>query len=116
MAHGRSYQLNEEPKNWLFEPSVESSKVFSFEKPLEGRWIATGHGPTPTIAKAFLRCGRAEHAGICAALSEPKRGDRLLYVGMTRARDYLVCRRKRYHKWLDHSLTRTTSKLLASSG
>ena len=98
------YQLNEEPRNWLFEPSVESSMAFSFEKPLEGRWIRYWPWPYANHRKGvFLDATVQNTPEYTAALRRAENEEiRLLYVGMTRARDYLVfAARKGYHKWLD---------------
>ena len=98
------YQLNEEPKNWLFEPSVESSQGFSFEKPLEGRWIRYWPWPYANHRKGvFLDAAVQNTQEYAAALRRAENEEiRLLYVGMTRARDYLAfAARKGNHKWLD---------------
>jgi ATP-dependent helicase/nuclease subunit A len=98
------YQLNDESKNWLFEPSVESSKAFSFEKPLEGRWIRYWPWPYANHRKGvFLDADVQNTQEYTEALRRAENEEiRLLYVGMTRARDYLVfAARKGNHKWLD---------------
>lgn len=98
------YQLDEEPRNWLYEPTVESPSEFSFEQPLRGRWIRYWPWPygnnrngvhldgvVPNTAEYQTSLRRAENEQI-----------RLLYVGMTRARDYLVfATRSGKQKWLD---------------
>ena len=98
------YQLNEEPKNWLFEPSVESSVAFSFEKPLEGRWIRYWPWPYANHRKGVVLDQAVQNTQeYAAALKRAENEEiRLLYVGMTRARDYLVfAAREGCHKWLD---------------
>jgi ATP-dependent exoDNAse (exonuclease V) beta subunit len=98
------YQLNDEPKNWLFEPSVESSKAFSFERPLDGRWIRYWPWPYANHRKGvFLDQAVQNTQEYTEALKRAENEEiRLLYVGMTRARDYLVfAARKGNHKWLD---------------
>ena len=98
------YQLNEEPKNWLFEPSVESSVAFSFEKPLEGRWIRYWIWPYANHRKGVVLDQAVQNTQeYAAALKRAENEEiRLLYVGMTRARDYLVfAAREGCHKWLD---------------
>jgi ATP-dependent helicase/nuclease subunit A len=98
------FQLNDEPKNWLFEPTVESSVDFSFEKPLEGRWIRYWPWPSANHKKGVLLDEAVENTPeYLTALRRAENEEiRLLYVGMTRARDYLVlAARKGRHKWLD---------------
>ncbi|MBI4529383.1 MAG: UvrD-helicase domain-containing protein [Deltaproteobacteria bacterium] len=98
------YQLNEEPKNWLFEPTVESNVKFSFERPLEGRWIRYWPWPYANHKKGVF-LGEAVEATPEYAMAQSRAENeeiRLLYVGMTRARDYLVfAARQGGHKWLD---------------
>jgi ATP-dependent helicase/nuclease subunit A len=98
------YQLDREPKNWLFEPSVEASMPFRWEEPLQGRWIRYWPWPYGANRKgvfldeAVLKTREHESAGEKALHEEI----RLLYVGMTRARDYLVlAARPGKHSWLD---------------
>lgn len=98
------YQLNDDPRNWLFEPSVESSKAFSFERPLDGRWIRYWPWPYANHRKGvFLDQAVQNTEEYTEALMRAENEEiRLLYVGMTRARDYLVfAARKGNHKWLD---------------
>ena len=107
------YQLDAEPKNWLFEPSVESSMAFSFEKPLEGRWIRYWPWPYANHRKGvFLDAAVQNTAEYTAALRRAENEEiRLLYVGMTRARDYLVfAARKGSHKWLDQLTDKNSIK------
>ncbi len=98
------YQLDQEPKNWLFQPSVESSSAFNFENPLQDRWIRYWPWPYGNYRKdVFLDQkveGTQEHK--TALRQAENEVIRLLYVGMTRARDYLVfAARQGKHKWLD---------------
>jgi len=98
------YQLDAEPRNWLFEPAVESSKAFSFEKPLDGRWIRYWPWPYANHRKGvFLDQTVQNTQEYTAALRRAENEQiRLLYVGMTRARDYLAfAARKGNLKWLD---------------
>ncbi|HSE84644.1 MAG TPA: UvrD-helicase domain-containing protein, partial [Candidatus Binatia bacterium] len=107
------YQLDAEPRNWLFEPAVESSKAFSFEKPLDGRWIRYWPWPYANHRKGvFLDATVQNTPEYAAALRRAENEQvRLLYVGMTRARDYLVfAARKGNHKWLDQLTDENNSK------
>ena len=77
---------------------------FRWEKPLEGRWIRYWPWPYGATRKgvfldeALLETPEHESAREKAIHEEI----RLLYVGMTRARDYLVlAARPAKHSWLD---------------
>ncbi len=98
------YQLDREPKNRLFEPSIEASGPFQWEKPLLGRWIR--YWPWPYGANrngVFLDEAVLETREHASAREKAVHEEiRLLYVGMTRARDYLVLSaRPEKHTWLD---------------
>jgi len=98
------YQLDAAPRNWLFEPAVENSIAFSFEKPLDGRWIRYWPWPYANHSKNVSLDETVQNTPEFAAALRRAENEqvRLLYVGMTRARDYLFfAARKGNHKWLD---------------
>jgi ATP-dependent helicase/nuclease subunit A len=98
------YQLHQEPGDSVFDLSVEASTSFDWEKPLRGRWIRYwpwpygNHKTGVSLDQAVLETTEYQRAREKALHEEI----RLLYVGMTRARDYLVlAARPGKHAWLD---------------
>lgn len=84
--------LGKEPKARLFEPSAEVDGEIDWRQPLRNRWIrfwpwpygAQGKGGRLDTNAASSAIGKAAQARIV------KEETRLLYVGVTRARDHLV--------------------------
>ncbi len=98
------YQLNQEPRNWLFAPSVEPAARFDWENPLQDRWIRYWPWPYGRNRKGiYLDEAVQETSEYKTATTRAAYEDiRLLYVGMTRARDYLVfAARPGKHAWID---------------
>jgi ATP-dependent helicase/nuclease subunit A len=84
--------LNREPKPRLFEPVAEAEGALDWRDPLAGRWIR--YWPWPYAGQS-KDVGLDESAltsplGQRATLSATQEETRLLYVGVTRARDYVV--------------------------
>ena len=84
--------LGWEPKARLFEPVAESEHELDWRNPLEGRWIrywpwpyglSGSDSPLEVAALASLEGQDAKGRAV-------REDTRLLYVGVTRARDYLV--------------------------
>jgi ATP-dependent helicase/nuclease subunit A len=81
-----------EPRARLYEPVAEVEGRLDWSRPLEGRWIRlwpwpyglSGSGSALDVAAAASPFGQA---ALRRAIQEDTR---LLYVGVTRARDYLV--------------------------
>jgi len=100
--------LNKQSKSRLFGVSVSEAESFQAESPLNGRSIRFWPWPYGTKKKApgldaYLADSAIAEAALNHALSESQR---VLYVGMTRARDGLVlvqekARKTVEHKWLD---------------
>ncbi len=84
--------LNREPKPRLFEPVAEAEGDLDWRDPLAGRWIRYWPWPYGSQSKdvgldeAALTSPLGQEAGLRAKQEET----RLLYVGVTRARDYVV--------------------------
>src|SRR3546814_14302988 len=81
-----------EPRARLYEPVAEVEGPLDWTRPLEGRWIRfwpwpyglSGGGSALDVAAAASPLGQA------AMRRAAQEDTRLLYVGVTRARDYLV--------------------------
>lgn len=84
--------LNREPKPRLFEPVAEAEGALDWRDPLAGRWIRYWPWPYASQSKdvglddAALDSPLGRQAAVRARQEET----RLLYVGVTRARDYVV--------------------------
>ncbi|MGC8731618.1 MAG: UvrD-helicase domain-containing protein [Halothiobacillaceae bacterium] len=97
--------LNKEPKPRLFEPVAEADGAIDWRDPLANRWIRYWPWPYASQSKnvlldeAALASPRGQEAVVRARDEEA----RLLYVGVTRARDHLVFAppAKGDLKWLD---------------
>ncbi len=84
--------LSWEPRARLYEPVAEADAALDWTRPLEGRWIRywpwpygmSGSGSALDIAAATSDIGQA------ARRRAVQEDTRLLYVGVTRARDYLI--------------------------
>lgn len=84
--------LNREPKPRLFEPVAEVDGVLDWRDPLARRWIRYWPWPYASQSKdvGLDSAALSSPVGKQAALSAHQEDTRLLYVGVTRARDYLV--------------------------
>lgn len=84
--------LNREPKARLFEPVAEAEGVLDWRDPLAGRWIRYWPWPYASQSKNVVldEAALASSLGQQAALRAREEETRLLYVGVTRARDYVV--------------------------
>lgn len=84
--------LNREPKARLFDPVAEAEKALDWRDPLAGRWIRYWPWPYGAQKKdlGLDQTALASPLGQEAALRARQEETRLLYVGVTRARDYLV--------------------------
>lgn len=84
--------LNREPKARLFEPVAEADGALDWRDPLADRWIRYWPWPYASQGKnvGLDETALASSIGQDAALRAREEETRLLYVGMTRARDYLV--------------------------
>lgn len=84
--------LSWEPRARLYEPVAEADAAVDWTRPLEGRWIRywpwpygmSGSGSSLDVAATASDLGQA------AQRRAVQEDTRLLYVGVTRARDYLV--------------------------
>lgn len=84
--------LSWEPRARLYEPVAEADAALDWTRPLEGRWIRywpwpygmSGSGSALDIAAATSDLGQT------ARRRAVQEDTRLLYVGVTRARDYLI--------------------------
>ena len=96
--------LNREPKPRLFEPVAEAEGDLDWRDPLAGRWIRYWPWPYASQSKnvGLDESALASQLGQAAALSAMREETRLLYVGVTRARDYVVFApsTKNESKWL----------------
>jgi len=98
--------LNSKNRAGAFGTTVESSgKAFDPLNPLEGRWIRHWPWPYNTYKTdfGFDNAVNNSHEFANALNKERKERLRLMYVGMTRARDYLVfsARKGKKNEWLD---------------
>lgn len=84
--------LNREPKPRLFEPVAEAEGALDWRDPLAGRWIRYWPWPYGSQSKdvALDEAALNSPLGQQAALRAKQEETRLLYVGVTRARDYVV--------------------------
>jgi ATP-dependent exoDNAse (exonuclease V) beta subunit len=84
--------LNREPKPRLFEPVAEAEGALDWRNPLAGRWIRYWPWPYASQSKdvGLDEAALTSPLGQQAALRARQEETRLLYVGVTRARDYVV--------------------------
>ena len=84
--------LNREPKPRLFEPVAEADGALDWRDPLAGRWIRYWPWPYGSQSKdvGLDEAALNSPLGQQAALRAKQEETRLLYVGVTRARDYVV--------------------------
>jgi ATP-dependent helicase/nuclease subunit A len=84
--------LNREPKPRLFEPVAEADGALDWRDPLAGRWIRYWPWPYASQSKdvGLDEAALTSPLGQQAALRARQEETRLLYVGVTRARDYVV--------------------------
>jgi ATP-dependent exoDNAse (exonuclease V) beta subunit len=84
--------LNREPKPRLFEPVAEADGALDWRDPLAGRWIRYWPWPYASQSKdvGLDEAALTSQLGQQAALRARQEETRLLYVGVTRARDYVV--------------------------
>lgn len=84
--------LNKEPKPRLFEPVAEAEGAIDWRNPLAGRWIRFWPWPYASQSKdvGLDEAALDSPLGQQAAARAREEEARLLYVGITRARDYSV--------------------------
>lgn len=84
--------LNREPKPRLFEPVAEADGALDWRHPLAGRWIRYWPWPYASQSKdvGLDEAALTSPLGQQAALRARQEETRLLYVGVTRARDYVI--------------------------
>lgn len=84
--------LNKEPKPRLFEPVAEADGAIDWRDPLANRWIRYWPWPYSSQSKDVRldETALASPLGQEAAIRARDEEARLLYVGVTRARDHLV--------------------------
>ena len=84
--------LNKEPIPRLYEPVACAQNELDWQKPLADRWIRFWPWPYGGLSKNIPLIDHALHSDIGAAALKAAREEetRLLYVGATRARDYLI--------------------------
>jgi ATP-dependent helicase/nuclease subunit A len=84
--------LNREPKPRLFEPVAEADGALDWRDPLAGRWIRYWPWPYASQSKdvGLDEAALTSPLGQQAALRARQEETRLLYVGVTRARDYVI--------------------------
>lgn len=84
--------LNREPKPRLFEPVAEADGALDWRNPLAGRWVRYWPWPYASQSKNVVldETALASPLGQEAALRAREEETRLLYVGVTRARDYVI--------------------------
>lgn len=96
--------MNHEPKPRLFEPVAEAQGELDWRDPLAGRWIRYWPWPYAGLSKdvGLDESALTSPLGLAAALHAREEETRLLYVGVTRARDYVVFAppAKGEQKWL----------------
>lgn len=85
-------QLEKEKRGALFSPCAEADGAIDWSSPLAGRWLRFWPWPYGAHKKdVFLDAAAANsEIGKAVELRAREESVRLLYVGMTRARDYLV--------------------------
>jgi ATP-dependent exoDNAse (exonuclease V) beta subunit len=84
--------LDKESEPYLFNPVAEAEGALNWREPLAGRWIRYWPWPYASQRKnvALDEAALASPLGKQAALRAKQEAARLLYVGVTRARDYVV--------------------------
>jgi ATP-dependent helicase/nuclease subunit A len=84
--------LNKEPRPRLFEPIAEADGAIDWRDPLANRWIRYWPWPYAGQSKDVLldEAALASALGQKSAVRARDEEARLLYVGVTRARDYLI--------------------------
>ena len=84
--------LNREPKPRLFEPVAEADGALDWRDPLADRWIRYWPWPYASQSKdvGLDEAALTSPLGQQAALRARQEETRLLYVGVTRARDYVI--------------------------
>ncbi|WP_443749341.1 UvrD-helicase domain-containing protein [Asticcacaulis solisilvae] len=84
--------LNREPKARLFEPVAEVDGELDWRNPLSNRWIRYWPWPYASQSKdvSLDETALTSTIGQLAAKRAREEETRLLYVGLTRARDYVV--------------------------
>lgn len=96
--------LNREPRPRLFEPVAEAEGELNWRDPLAGRWIRYWPWPYASQSKDVVLDQAALNSplGQAADIRAREEETRLLYVGVTRARDYVVFAppAKGAQKWL----------------
>ena len=102
--------LNDSPKGKTFGLHVTSelaADAIDWRNPLADRWLR--FWPWPLGAQkanvVIDAAGASSNEGRIAARVERDERARLLYVGATRARDYLVLALPKSHAWLDELLS-----------
>lgn len=112
--------LNTEPKPRLFEPVAEADGELNWRVPLAGRWIRYWPWPYASQRKDVVldEAALTSPLGQAAALRAREEDTRLLYVGVTRARDYVlfVPSAKGDQKWLQVLDTDRPGHLTLPSG
>jgi ATP-dependent helicase/nuclease subunit A len=97
--------LNREPRPRLFEPVAEADGALDWRNPLAHRWIRFWPWPYGAQSKdvGLDELALASSLGQQVALRAKQEDVRLLYVGVTRARDYVVFapQAKGALKWLE---------------
>jgi len=85
-------ELNKRPERSVFDVAVEGAESFSLDDPLGGRWIRYWPWPygSHRIGLALVQAADATREMERARTRSIREATRLLYVGMTRARDTLV--------------------------
>lgn len=88
-------QLESAPRPRLFAPAVEVDGVLDWRKPLAGRWIRYWPWPYGKQKKDVHLDAAAAATGTGCRAADKARDEavRVLYVGMTRARDHLIMSR-----------------------
>ena len=96
--------LNREPKPRLFEPAAEAEGELNWRDPLADRWVRYWPWPYAGLQKdvALDKKALGSLIGQKTALRTKEEETRLLYVGITRARDYVIFApsAKGEQKWL----------------
>jgi ATP-dependent helicase/nuclease subunit A len=84
--------LNREPRPRLYQATAEAGDTLDWRNPLANRWIRYWPWPYGSQKKDVIidRTAPSSTIGRLAAKSAREEETRLLYVGATRARDYLV--------------------------
>lgn len=90
--------------NYFGSKIVDERDTIDVEKPLDQRWIKTWINPASGPGKGLPFEARLDEGPIFDALLDEsiKEGIRLLYVGMTRARDYLILASRKFN-WIEQA-------------